>query len=113
MHPHGVYRDFIGGGDWQAQVQKWLDQAGMVVLVMGDSPGIEWEIELGLDRSGAARDTPRSERRRASICLVQSGRPADDFTSTLVQHPPLVASPCLRSYYAGAWCFPDRPASHI
>ncbi len=44
MHPLGVYRDFIGEGDWQARVCNWLDQAGMVVLAMGDSPGIEWEI---------------------------------------------------------------------
>ncbi|QID17426.1 hypothetical protein G3580_07060 [Nitrogeniibacter mangrovi] len=44
MHPFGAYRDFIGAGDWQARVTNWLDRAGMVVLAMGDSPGIEWEI---------------------------------------------------------------------
>jgi hypothetical protein len=69
MHPHGVYRDFIGEGDWQARVQMWLDQAGMVVLVMGDSPGIEWEIEQVRQRFGPQ-----------SLLLYLSPRPANAFT---------------------------------
>ncbi|MDJ0738382.1 MAG: hypothetical protein QNJ91_01615 [Gammaproteobacteria bacterium] len=52
MHPHGAYRDFVGGGDWQARVRQLLDGAGMVVLAVGDSPGIEWEIEQVRRRVG-------------------------------------------------------------
>jgi len=44
LHPLGVHRDFVGEGDWQARVQSLLDRAGLVVLAMGDSAGIEWEI---------------------------------------------------------------------
>ncbi len=52
LHPHGVSRDFIGEGDWQARVREMLDQAGMVVLAIGDSPGIEWEIAQVRERVG-------------------------------------------------------------
>lgn len=44
LHPLGVARDYVGDGDWQAHVTRWLDEAGTVVLAIGDSPGIEWEI---------------------------------------------------------------------
>ncbi|TVT47203.1 MAG: hypothetical protein FHP94_13995 [Denitromonas halophila] len=69
MHPHGAYRDFVGEGDWQARVQTWLDQAGMVVLAMGDSPGIEWEIQQVRQRVGPQ-----------SLLLYLPPRPADAFT---------------------------------
>ncbi|MCZ4304758.1 hypothetical protein O4G98_08425 [Zoogloeaceae bacterium G21618-S1] len=69
MHPHGAYRDFIGEGDWQARVQTWLDQAGMVVLAMGDSPGIEWEIQQVRQRVAPQ-----------SLLLYLPPRPADAFT---------------------------------
>lgn len=69
MHPQGAYRDFIGEGDWQARVQRWLDQAGMVVLAMGDSPGIEWEIQQVRQRVGPQ-----------SLLLYLPPRPTDAFT---------------------------------
>lgn len=53
LHPHGAYRDFVGGGDWQARVQQLLERAGLVVLAIGDSPGIEWEIAQARERIGA------------------------------------------------------------
>lgn len=45
MHPLGAHRDYIGDGDWQARVIDLLERADLVVLALGDSPGIEWEIE--------------------------------------------------------------------
>ena len=52
VHPHGAAREYVGEGDWQARVQALLDEAGMVVLAIGDSPGIEWEIEQVRKRVG-------------------------------------------------------------
>lgn len=44
LHPHGAFRDYVDPGHWQHRVRQLLDQAGMVVLAVGNSPGIEWEI---------------------------------------------------------------------
>jgi hypothetical protein len=69
LHPFGAYRDFVGEGDWQARVQAWLDRAGLVVLAMGDSPGIEWEIAQVRQRV-----PPQS------LLLYLPPRPADALT---------------------------------
>jgi len=69
MHPHGAYRDFIGIGDWQARVRELIDQAGMVVLAIGDSPGIEWEIAQVRERIGPE-----------SLLLYLPPRPVDSLT---------------------------------
>lgn len=69
MHPLGTYRDFVGPGDWKARVQELLDQAGMVVLAIGDSPGIEWEIAQARERVGPE-----------SLLLYLPPRPARAFT---------------------------------
>ncbi len=69
MHPLGAYRDFVGPGDWQARVQELLDQAGMVVLTIGDSPGIEWEITQARERVGPE-----------SLLLYLPPRPAKAFS---------------------------------
>ncbi len=69
LHPHGAYRDFVGEGDWQARVQTLLDRAGLVVLAIGDSPGIEWEIEQVRQRVGPQ-----------SLLLYLPPRPANAFT---------------------------------
>jgi hypothetical protein len=44
FHPHGAFRDYVDPAQWQQRVEELLDQAGMVVLAVGNSPGIEWEI---------------------------------------------------------------------
>jgi len=44
FHPHGAFRDYVDPAQWQQRVQELLDQAGLVVLAVGNSPGIEWEI---------------------------------------------------------------------
>lgn len=69
MHPLGAYRDFVGPGDWKARVRELLDQAGMVVLAIGDSPGIEWEIAQTRERVGPE-----------SLLLYLPPRPARAFT---------------------------------
>lgn len=52
IHLHGAAREYVGEGDWQARIQALLDEAGMVVLAIGDSPGIEWEIQQVRERVG-------------------------------------------------------------
>ena len=52
IHLHGAAREYVGEGDWQARIKALLDEAGMVVLAIGDSPGIEWEIEQVRERVG-------------------------------------------------------------
>lgn len=69
MHPLGAHRDFVGPGDWRARVQELLDEAGMVVVAIGDSPGIEWEIDQARQRVG-----------RQSLLLYLPPRPARAFT---------------------------------
>ena len=69
MHPLGAYRDFVGPGDWKARVRELLDQANMVVLAIGDSPGIEWEIAQARERLGPE-----------SLLLYLPPRPARAFT---------------------------------
>ncbi len=69
LHPHGAYRDYVGEGGWQTRVQELLDHAGMVVLAIGDSPGIEWEIDQVRQRIGAE-----------SLLLYLPPRPAAAFT---------------------------------
>jgi hypothetical protein len=69
MHPLGAYRDFVDPGDWKARVRELLDQAGMVVLAIGDSPGIEWEIAQARERVGPE-----------SLLLYLPPRPARAFT---------------------------------
>ena len=70
MHPLGTARDFIGAGDWQARVRELLDDAGMVVLAIGDSAGIEWEIA-----EVRARVPPQS------VLLYLPPRPTKAWTS--------------------------------
>ncbi len=69
LHRHGAYRDFVGADDWQARVQELLDQAGMVVLAIGDTPGVEWEIAEVQRRIGPE-----------SLLLYLPPRPASAFT---------------------------------
>jgi hypothetical protein len=69
IYPHGAFRDYVERGEWQHRVEELLDQAGMVVLAVGDSPGIEWEIVEARKRIG-----PES----LLVCL--SPRPALAFT---------------------------------
>lgn len=69
VHPHGVARDYIGAGDWQTRVIELLDQADIVVLAIGDSKGIEWEIEQVRSRVGPE-----------SLLLYLPPRPVDALT---------------------------------
>jgi hypothetical protein len=40
----GAYRECFATKDWQATVTRWLEQAGMVIIAPGVSPGIKWEL---------------------------------------------------------------------
>lgn len=45
MQAIGAYRDEPDTRGWQARVLELLDQACLVVMAIGDSPGIGWEID--------------------------------------------------------------------
>jgi hypothetical protein len=46
IYPSGPYRLYIDTEDWQLKVRQLVANAKMVVLVVGDSKGIEWEIDM-------------------------------------------------------------------
>ncbi len=45
LHPLGPYRHEPDSGRWQEDVAELLSRARLVVLVVGTTPGIEWEIQ--------------------------------------------------------------------
>ncbi|MEP7282253.1 MAG: TM2 domain-containing protein [Rubrivivax sp.] len=44
----GAARLYVGHADWQAEVQRLLQRAALVVVRVGASPGVRWEIEQAL-----------------------------------------------------------------
>ena len=46
IYPSGPYRFYVDSEDWQLKVRQIVANAKMVVLVVGDSKGIEWEIDM-------------------------------------------------------------------
>ncbi len=44
-YPHGAYRVFVEHQNWQRKVEELLGKSSLVVLTVGESAGIEWEIE--------------------------------------------------------------------
>ena len=45
MFPQGAYRIFVKNQGWQKKVAELLSKSRLVVLTVGESAGIEWEIE--------------------------------------------------------------------
>lgn len=46
IYPYGPYRLYVDTEDWQLKVRRLVANAKMVVLVVGDSKGIEWEVDM-------------------------------------------------------------------
>lgn len=46
----GTHRFYVSDEDWKPAVQHFLEIARAVVIVVGSSPGVEWEIEAALAR---------------------------------------------------------------
>lgn len=44
-YPYGAYRVFVEHQNWQQKVEELLGKSSLVVLTVGESAGIEWEIE--------------------------------------------------------------------
>lgn len=42
--PFGAARTFLSNDDWQAEALKLAASAGQIVMVVDDSPGVQWEI---------------------------------------------------------------------
>jgi hypothetical protein len=45
----GAARLYVGDHDWQKAVRHFLAQAAAVVIVVGTSPGVWWEIDAALE----------------------------------------------------------------
>jgi hypothetical protein len=46
----GATRAYLGEASWQAQVIEWMDQALLIVVILGRTPWLRWEIEQILSR---------------------------------------------------------------
>ena len=49
-YPHGAYRVFVEHQNWQQKVEELLGKSSLVVLTVGESAGIEWEIEAAKNK---------------------------------------------------------------
>ena len=69
MLPEGAYRLIAEAEQWQDTVVELMRQARLVVLTVGDSPGIEWEVEA-----------VKENVHREALLLYLPPRPFSSFT---------------------------------
>ena len=69
IFPQGAYRIFVRQQGWQKKVEELLSQSRLVVLTVGESAGIEWEIE-----------TVKNNVHHTSLLLYLPPRPTDALT---------------------------------
>jgi hypothetical protein len=93
LHPPGAFRDYVDPSQWQRRVEQLLDQAGMVVLAVGESPGIEWEIAQVCKRIGPQSLLVYLAPRPASA-LTQRGRSSKE--RAIYEH----FAPMIRRHFA-------------
>lgn len=104
MHPIGAYRDEAGMGSWQARVLEMLDKSCLVVMALGDSPGIEWEIGQVRKRTSSGSLLlflpPRGEPARSREDRERVARAAYGHFQLLIQkHFDIVLPPPTQSTY--------------
>jgi hypothetical protein len=44
MRPLGAARDITSNSDWQSYIHQALEQAAVVIVILGSSPGVQWEL---------------------------------------------------------------------
>lgn len=49
MQPLGAARKYVSGEDWKSVVANYMEQARLIVVILGHSPGLEWEINTILN----------------------------------------------------------------
>jgi hypothetical protein len=54
LQPLGAARDYLTGGDWKHTVGQLIDQAALVVFILGSSESLVWELEEALARGRKA-----------------------------------------------------------
>ena len=43
--PHlGAARAYFHDDEWQAEIRRWMDQSRLVVVIVGHTPGVNWEL---------------------------------------------------------------------
>ncbi|MFC1824388.1 hypothetical protein ACFL9T_16895 [Thermodesulfobacteriota bacterium] len=93
LPPLGAYREYVAE-DWQGRVRELLDATQMIVVVLDDTPGLQWELEqvwdLGLRQrllvivqSDDGRDLGALDRREAQQSLAREGITAPPRGKTL------------------------------
>ncbi|MCB1897435.1 MAG: hypothetical protein H6945_01145 [Zoogloeaceae bacterium] len=50
LPPLGAARDYLADADWRSVVMALVDEAAMVVLVLGDSDNLLWEFSMTMQR---------------------------------------------------------------
>jgi hypothetical protein len=52
LAPLGASRDYLGDPDWQSAVARLIDEAGLVVFLLGNSDSVEWELRTVVNARG-------------------------------------------------------------
>ena len=90
LQPLGASRDYLADGDWQRAVTTTIEEAALVVFVLGDSENLLWEFRKTIETHGKRRtlivvpplrDRAELARRwsgfvRASADLLGAGLPS-------------------------------------
>jgi len=46
LPPLGVARDYMPAEAWKVNVTRWIDEAQLIVIAVGPSPGLAWEATI-------------------------------------------------------------------
>jgi hypothetical protein len=68
LHPLGAAREYVPEDQWQNAVHQYLDEAVLVVCILGSTPGLRWEYE-----AIAAR------KKKTDVIIVLPPRPDDQL----------------------------------
>jgi hypothetical protein len=55
LQPLGAAREYLTGDDWKQAVGRLIDQAGLIVVIVGSSESLVWELQEVMARGGKAR----------------------------------------------------------
>jgi hypothetical protein len=55
LAPLGASRDYLDDPDWKRAVRRRIDEAGVVVFLLGDSESVEWELRTVVAARGFER----------------------------------------------------------
>jgi hypothetical protein len=68
LSPLGAAREYVSDDRWQAAIQDYLDEAALVVCILGSTPGLRWEYEA-----------ISAQRTKRDVVVVFPPRPTDEL----------------------------------